>query len=216
MLKPILLQPLIVGFAAGSPATGAFGKLAGPSGNGTAAAAYASVSDPAQQELPLSQLEELAAALARSFRVPCRIGRAGMDVRFARDERRGQFHSTAILDQLERTTDTGARVLGVGSCDLYVPVLTFVFGEARLDGNCAVVSTARLGEEFYGLPPSPALLRQRLIKEAVHELGHTFGLRHCPDWRCVMTSSHAVERLDVKTAEFCSRCQQVVGHGFDW
>jgi archaemetzincin len=206
MVKPILLQPLIVG----SPG----GAAAGPSGNGTAA--YALASDPAGQELPLAQLEELAAALARVFRVPCRIARAGTDVRFARDQRRGQFHSTAILDQLERTTDTGARVLGVGACDLYVPVLTFVFGEARLDGNCAVVSTARLAEEFYGLPASPALLRQRLVKEAVHELGHTFGLRHCPDWRCVMTSSHAVERLDVKTAEFCSRCQQVVGHGFDW
>ena len=215
MLKPILLQPLSVEPAAGWFATPVAASLARPSLNGTAVA-YASISDPAQRELPLSQLEELAAALARVFRVPCRIGRAAMDVRFARDERRGQFHSTAILDQLERTADTGARVLAVGACDLYVPVLTFVFGEARLDGNCAVVSTARLAEEFYGLPPSPALLRQRLVKEAVHELGHTFGLRHCPDWRCVMTSSHAVERLDVKTAEFCARCQGVVGKGFEW
>ncbi|MGP8248058.1 MAG: archaemetzincin family Zn-dependent metalloprotease [Bryobacteraceae bacterium] len=208
MVKPILLQPLIVG----SPG----GGTEGPSGNGTGAAARAMASERAGQELPLAQLEELAAALARVFRVPCRIARSATDVRFARDERRGQFYSTAILDQLERTTDSGARVLGVGSCDLYVPVLTFVFGEARLDGNCAVVSTARLAEEFYGLPASPALLRQRLIKEAVHELGHTFGLRHCPDWRCVMTSSHAVERLDVKSAEFCPKCQKVVGHGFEW
>jgi len=215
VLKPILLQPLTVDSAAGwhTPRAAAAG-LGLPLLTGTAA--QAAVAEPAQQELPLSQLEELAAALARVFRVPCRIGRAAMDVRFARDERRGQFHSTAILDQLERTADTGARVLAVGACDLYVPVLTFVFGEARLDGNCAVVSTARLAEEFYGLPPSPALLRQRLVKEAVHELGHTFGLRHCPDWRCVMTSSHAVERLDVKTAEFCARCQGVVGKGFDW
>ena len=207
MVKPILLQPLIAGSS---------GAAAGPSSNGTGAAACAAASDPAGLELPLAQLEELAAALARVFRVPCRIAQAGTDVRFAHDPRRGQFYSTAILDQLERTTDTGARVLGVGSCDLYVPVLTFVFGEARLDGNCAVVSTARLADEFYGLPASPSLLRQRLIKEAVHEIGHTFGLRHCPDWRCVMTSSHAVERLDVKTAEFCRKCQAVVGKGFDW
>ncbi|MGA2147608.1 MAG: archaemetzincin family Zn-dependent metalloprotease [Bryobacteraceae bacterium] len=210
MVKPILLQPLIAG-AAGAPAGGA-----GVSGNGTRAAAFAFGSDSDWPELPLAQLEELAAALARVFRVPCRIAQAGTDVRFARDQHRGQFYSTAILDQLERTIDNGARVLGVGACDLYVPVLTFVFGEARLDGNCAVVSTARLAEEFYGLPARPALLRQRLLKEAVHELGHTFGLRHCPDWRCVMTSSHAVERLDVKTAEFCAKCQKVVGRGFDW
>ena len=89
-------------------------------------------------------------------------------------------------------------------------MLTFVFGEAQLDGNCAVVSTARLHEEFYGLPPRADLLRERLVKEAAHELGHTFGLRHCADWRCVMTSSHAVERLDVKDAEFCAACRKPV------
>jgi archaemetzincin len=214
-LKPILLQPLIVGSGASRALPAVSGNTPRVSKNGTAAT-LAPVSDMAREEPPLAQLEELAAALARVFRVPCRIGQAAMDVRFARDERRGQYHSTAILDQLERNADTGARVLGVTPCDLYVPVLTFVFGEARLDGNCAVVSTARLGEEFYGLPPSAALLRQRLIKEAVHELGHTFGLRHCPDWRCVMTSSHAVERLDVKTAEFCARCHQAIGNGFEW
>jgi archaemetzincin len=66
-------------------------------------------------------------------------------------------------------------VLGVTACDLYVPVLTFVFGEAQLDGNCAVVSVARLKEEAYGMPRREDLLRERLVKEAVHELGHTSG-----------------------------------------
>jgi archaemetzincin len=57
------------------------------------------------------------------------------------------------------------------------------------------------------MPPSEALYRERLVKEAAHELGHTFGLRHCADWRCVMSSSHAVERLDVKGADFCRACR---------
>ena len=100
-----------------------------------------------------------------------------------------------------------ARVLGVTECDLFVPVLTFVFGEAQLDGDCAAVSTARLDERFYGLPAREELLRERLVKEAVHELGHTFGLGHCADWHCVMASSHGVERLDVKGSEFCARCR---------
>ena len=161
-------------------------------------------------DLKLEELERLAAALARVFRAPCRIRPERFDISFSRDEGRGQYHSTAILQKLERLSDPGARVLGVTSCDLYVPVLTFVFGEAQLEGNCAIVSTARLKDEYYGLPPREDLLRERLLKEAVHELGHTFGLRHCMDWRCVMASSHAVERLDIKGTHFCRTCLKPV------
>ena len=164
----------------------------------------------------LNLLEHLAAALARSFRTPCQIRPEPVDLAFAFDARRGQYYSTAILQQLERGFDPDARILGVTACDLYVPVLTFVFGEAQLDGNCAVVSSARLGEEVYGMPARQDLLRDRLIKEAAHELGHTFGLRHCGDWRCVMTSSHAVERLDIKTAEFCRRCRKPIFENGFW
>lgn len=166
--------------------------------------------DAAGLEPGIDLLEHLAASLARIFRAPCRIRPQTVDLGFALDASRGQYHSTAILQRMERICDPDARVLGVAACDLYVPVLTFVFGEAQLDGNCAVISTARLREEFYGLPGRDDLLRERLVKEAVHELGHTFGLRHCPDWRCVMTSSHAVERLDVKEAEFCDHCRKSV------
>jgi len=158
----------------------------------------------------LNDLEHLAAALARTFHTPCRIRPETLDVSFSYDERRKQYYSTAIIQKLERTGDPDARVLGVTACDLFVPVLTFVFGEAQLDGNCAVVSMARLHEEFYGLPARNDLLRERLVKEASHELGHTFGLRHCADWRCVMASSHGVERLDVKEAEFCAACRKPV------
>ena len=164
----------------------------------------------------LDLLEYLAAALARTFRTPCRIRPETFDLSFALDSGRQQYHSTAIIQRMERAVDPDARVLGVTASDLYVPVLTFVFGEAQLDGNCAVVSTARLKEEFYGLPGRQELLRERLLKEAVHELGHTFGLRHCADWRCVMTSSHAVERLDVKGAEFCRACRKPVFSNGYW
>ena len=164
----------------------------------------------------LTVLEHLAASLARTFRTPCRIRPETLDVTFSLDGNRHQYYSTAILQRMERAMDPDARVLGVTACDLYVPVLTFVFGEAQLDGNCAVVSTARLHEEFYGMPARHDLLRERLVKEAAHELGHTFGLRHCNDWRCVMASSHAVERLDVKGAEFCKACRKMVFEEVLW
>ena len=183
-MKPIHLIPLANG--------------AGGNGNGSGA------------EPAMRTLERVAAALARTFCTPCRIRPETFDVGFSRDAGRGQYHSTAIIQRLERAADPDARVLGVTACDLYVPVLTFVFGEAQLDGACAVVSTARLKEEFYGLPPRDELTRERLVKEAAHEIGHTFGLRHCPDWRCVMSSSHGVERLDVKGAEFCVACHKAV------
>ncbi len=163
--------------------------------------------------LRFDRLEQLAATLARTFRTPCRIRPEILDIAFSFDERRSQYYSTAILQRLEKAADPDARILGVAASDLFVPVLTFVFGEAQLDGNCAVVSSARLAEEFYGLPASEKLLRERLVKEAAHELGHTFGLRHCADWRCVMASSHAVERLDVKGAEFCKSCRTVFANG---
>ena len=164
----------------------------------------------------LDVLEQLAASLARTFHTACRIRPEHIDVGFAVDERRQQYYSTAILQKLEVMSNGGARILGVTNCDLYVPVLTFVFGEAQLDGECAVVSTARLREEFYGLPAGESLTRERLFKEAAHELGHTFGLRHCNDWRCVMASSHGVERLDTKTAEFCASCKKPIMANSYW
>jgi archaemetzincin len=151
----------------------------------------------------------LAVQLAATFRTECCVRPDRLDVASARDRSRNQYYSTAILQAMQPLANQ-ARLLAVTSLDLYVPVLTFVFGEAQLGGNCAVVSSCRLREEFYGLPPREELLRERLAKEAVHELGHTFGLRHCDDWRCVMASSHAVERLDVKGVEFCKACRGVV------
>jgi len=164
----------------------------------------------------LDLVEQLAASLARTFKTPCRIRPETLDIGFARDERRGQHYSTAILQRLETLGDSTTRVLAVTSCDLFVPVLTFVFGEAQLEGNCAVVSTARLHEEFYGMPASEPMLRERLLKEAAHELGHTFGLRHCTDWSCVMSSSHGVELLDVKGADFCRSCRKPITAGSYW
>lgn len=160
------------------------------------------------------RLDLLAAELARIFQVSCHVRHEAVDARFARDTERLQYHSTAILKRLsELVCDPGVRLLGVTALDLFVPIFTFVFGEAQLEGHCAVVSFYRLGEERYGLAPDETKLNQRLAKEAVHELGHTFGLRHCDDWRCVMASSHSVERLDLKSVDLCEFCARIVFNG---
>jgi archaemetzincin len=142
--------------------------------------------------------------LARTFHVNCHIEDEWIDACFAYNAQRNQYYATAILERLCQGKP-GNRFLGVSSLDLFVPILTFVFGEAQLPGKCAVVSYYRLSE-----PDRPDVLADRLAKEAIHELGHSYGLRHCEDWNCVMSSSHTVERLDVKSAQFCARCRQLV------
>ena len=160
-------------------------------------------------------LHRLAGSLDGVFGVPCWPNREPLAVEFAFDAVRGQYHSTAILQHLQPYAAglKEVRLLGVTGLDLFVPVLTFVFGEAQLEGRCALISLHRLHEEFYGLPPDNRLLEERALKEAVHELGHTFGLKHCPDWQCVMASTHAVERLDLKGADFCRSCRKLVRLG---
>ena len=162
----------------------------------------------------LEPLDWLSAALARVFRTSCHVRMNVIDAAFAFSPPRNQYHSTAILQAIQPLcAGSGVRLLAITECDLFVPVLTFVFGEAQLEGGCALVSTSRLREEFYGMAPNEELLRERLLKEAVHELGHTFGLRHCGDWRCAMASTHAVERLDLKEPAFCSACARIVRNG---
>lgn len=160
-----------------------------------------------EAEVHIEMLDGLAAELARIFQVSCHVHEEIFSADFALDPARSQYHSTAILQRMQSLSgDPESRFLGVTELDLYIPVLTFVFGEAQLGGRCALVSLHRLREEFYGLPPSPGLLWDRLVKESVHELGHVLGLRHCPDWRCVMASTHDVERLDLKGEEYCQSC----------
>ncbi len=152
-------------------------------------------------------LHELGPVMADTFRVPCEIASRPLDPTFAQHDERRQYHSSEILRRMQDYLDGNSwRILGVAAVDLYIPILTFVFGEAQVGGPCAVVSVHRLRQEFYGLPQDRDLLRQRLVKEAVHEVGHTLDLTHCDDYRCAMAPSHAVEWIDLKDNTFCPAC----------
>ena len=154
------------------------------------------------------RLRELQPVVEETFAVPCRILPVRLDPEFALHGERRQYHSSQILQRMRGLLSAESwRLLGVAAVDLYIPILTFVFGEAQLGGQCAVVSTYRLRQEFYGLPRDKELLRRRLAKEAVHELGHTLNLTHCDDYRCAMAPSHAVEWIDLKERSLCSSCR---------
>lgn len=146
--------------------------------------------------------------LERRFRTQCVLAPAEAEPEYAFDLVRRQFHSSEILRRLAARPGRSDRTLAVCTGDLFIPILTFVFGEAELGGRCAVISTHRLQQELYGLPPDSALTAERLLKEAVHELGHTMHLTHCEHYECAMAPSHSVEWIDLKTDLFCDVCAE--------
>jgi archaemetzincin len=151
-------------------------------------------------------LGPLARQLGEVFETAVEMHPPWFDPESSFDPSRGQYNSTLLLDRLEKAPCEAVRVLGVAGVDLFIPVLSYVFGEAQLPGRAAVISLVRLAPELYGLPPDEARLAGRTEKEAIHELGHTFGLAHCRQPRCVMGSSTYVEEIDLKSARFCQEC----------
>jgi archaemetzincin len=131
-----------------------------------------------------------------------------LELELAHDAPRNQYNSTTLLRLLLAARPAeAARIVGLVDLDLFIPVLTYVFGEAQLGGTAAVVSTYRLREPWaLGGAPRP-LVEARFTKTVLHELGHTMGLRHCMDPRCVMASASGLELLDDKAAAFCLECR---------
>jgi archaemetzincin len=166
--------------------------------------------------IPIGEVEEtlllfLKQSLFQTFDIQTRIRNRRFDLSLVYDPARNQYNSTGLL--LELINDTPAetlKILGVTELDLFIPIFTFLFGEAQLNGIAALVSTHRLRNQFYGIPEDETLLRNRLLKEGIHELGHTFGLIHCFALKCVMKSSTYVEEIDQKPTHFCKLCQQDV------
>lgn len=154
-------------------------------------------------------LEVLIEDLARVF--PCRV-RTVTRLKVpanSYNSRRNQYQAPLFLTVLRRFMDPEKRekILGITDKDLYVHGLNFVFGQAEFPGVFAVISLARLHQSYYDLPEDRVLFLKRVIKEAVHELGHTFGLEHCPNSYCVMYFSNSLYDTDRKTDEFCQSCK---------
>jgi archaemetzincin len=135
------------------------------------------------------------------------VTQISLDFHEAYDNSRRQYYSTVLLAQiLKKEINPDNKSIAIVDVDLYVPILTFVFGEAQLSGSAAIVSTHRLSNQFYGLKRNDSLMMERLGKEIVHELGHTFGLYHCHQFECVMRSSTYVEEIDLKSVHPCKSC----------
>jgi archaemetzincin len=156
-----------------------------------------------ETDYPLDALTEPISARFPWFNV--KVLDPFLDTSEALDSRSNQYHSTRLLTMLEAQTPKlhVDRVLGITSLDLYSPGMNFVFGEARSPGRAAVISTWRLKPLS---PDESELFQNRILKEAVHEIGHMTGLRHCSNKACVMFFSDRLADTDRKKSEFCENC----------
>jgi archaemetzincin len=163
--------------------------------------------------LPTELLDAIGPPLESVFHVPVEQRRYTLALDGFFDPARGQFNSTSLLLHLRThyphfRPGVDTKVLAVTPDDLFIPILTYVFGEAEVGGSVAVVSTFRLHPERYGLGQDAALFQRRVVTESVHEIGHAFGLIHCEDQDCAMHSSSSVEEIDLKGWRLCDACAE--------
>ncbi|MEJ2167928.1 MAG: archaemetzincin family Zn-dependent metalloprotease [Desulfobacterales bacterium] len=152
-------------------------------------------------------IEAVAREIKRVFGFAAKSESVLQDLDFALDQNRNQYHSTVILEHLAANRPARAlRVIAITQVDLFIPILTHVYGEAQLGGTACIVSTYRLNEGRSGMNILPKFI-DRIAKEAIHELGHTFKLRHCPEHTCIMHYCRNEEDVDRKSDQLCRYCK---------
>jgi archaemetzincin len=145
--------------------------------------------------------------ISKIFGFPALIIPILEDIEFALDQVRNQYHSTSILKKLENSAPSHAlKIIAITKADLFIPILTHVYGEAQLGGKACIVSTCRLRDHIYAAHTN-AVFIQRVVKEAVHELGHTFNLRHCREHHCIMHYCRTELDVDRKSDRLCRYCK---------
>ena len=154
-------------------------------------------------------LETLKQSLTQTFNCSVEIEAQISNLDYAYEPKRKQYLASPLLSTLRSfSMEPGDRCLGIVDVDLYSSGLNFIFGEADISSGVAIISLYRLRPERYGLPQDEGLFQDRAIKEAVHELGHTYHLSHCGDIECVMHFSNSLADTDIKSASFCPKCQR--------
>jgi archaemetzincin len=156
-------------------------------------------------------LLELAASVAFEFEAEVEIVEEFFDIDPYFDPSRNQYNGNQLLLRIDQKSDqSNCKTVGLFNVDLFIPILTFIFGQAYLGGKSAIASAYRLANERYGLSHDEELFRERFSKEIIHELGHSFGLIHCHNPGCVMQSSTYVEDIDQKSLHLCITCRNKI------
>ena len=154
-------------------------------------------------------LEKISDAVAREYNCTVVIKDAYVDISVHYDPARRQYNGDHLLKLVHAMQfDESPKVIGLFNVDLFIPILTYIFGQAQLGGRSGIASMYRLSNERYGIANDDAVLLERFKKEIIHELGHMFGLIHCHTPTCVMHSSTYVEDIDQKEQQLCGKCRE--------
>ncbi|HPE56125.1 MAG TPA: archaemetzincin family Zn-dependent metalloprotease [Bacteroidales bacterium] len=158
-------------------------------------------------------LDRIQKNIALIFDVDVVIEQNLMDLSEHYDPERLQYNANSLLALVNSLhTNQYLRTIGLFRVDIFIPILTFIFGQATFEGTCGIGSLYRLRNEKYGLPRNDELLYERFRKVIIHELGHTFGLIHCQTPSCVMRSATYVEDIDQKKHRFCTHYEENQRH----
>jgi archaemetzincin len=156
-------------------------------------------------------LELVAPYVKNEFNVPVRIRDGNLDLSEFYDPARKQYNGTSLLKKVDSSFgNEPEKTIAIFKVDLFIPILTYIFGQAYLNGRSGIVSVYRLSNERYGLKADEKILLERFRKEVIHEMGHMFGLVHCTNSVCVMRSSTYVEDIDQKNHNLCNSCRKIL------
>jgi len=154
-------------------------------------------------------LEIIAQDIEIEYQHPTVIKESRLDLSDFLDNTRRQYDANKLLKVVDSMfPPESIKIIGLFTVDLFIPIMTYIFGQAFLNGRSGIASLYRLTNERYGMKPDNKLLLDRFRKEVIHELGHTFGLIHCHTPACVMRSSTYVEDIDQKKLSLCAKCKQ--------
>lgn len=153
-------------------------------------------------------LRKIAETVEGEFHFSVNIKEGHLDLSEFYDSGRRQYDGLKLLKEVDIAFSSDSyKTLGLFNVDLFIPVLTYIFGQAFLNGRSGVASLYRLSNERYGMSTDDNYIIDRFKKEVIHELGHTFGLMHCHIPTCVMRSSTYVEDIDQKSSNICYKCR---------
>jgi archaemetzincin len=154
-------------------------------------------------------LEQIVHDVEHEFRLPIKLKEGHWDLSEFYDPSRRQYDGNKILKELDNNNASPrSKTIGLFNVDLFIPILTYIFGQAYLNGRSGIASLYRLSNEKYGITKENNTLLDRFRKEIIHELGHTFGLVHCYNPDCVMRSSTYAEDIDQKSQFLCRTCKE--------